>query len=163
MFTRWYHKAHACAFMSDLNSSGYKAMLKKYDGTTVNVTASNCKAMLYMADTLKNPRTWGKTDYMSMGGVMFGDGNTPPTVDDFQLSGDHFTTYSSSVTHTYDPDANEATVTYTLTNTGSTDFTIREVGGICTSSAILAFREVLDSPVTIVAGGIGQVTIKIKT
>ena len=108
--------------------------------------------------------------------VFMGTGSEPPTADDYCLSGKVIKgfTSSKSVTVEEDDDGVAVTAVYTVTNTGSSDFTVSEVGtfgptfdtsGYSQSQFIMLDRTVLDSPVTVPAGGIGQVTytIKIKT
>lgn len=114
------------------------------------------------------------TSYEGNGGVIFGDGNTLPTRDDYRLSGNVISTVTGTATggFTTDADGVTGTYTYTLTNTGSADITIAEVGlitgGHSTSSRtgpyykLLMERTVLDSPVTIPAGGVGQITYTIR-
>lgn len=114
------------------------------------------------------------TTYEANGGVIFGDGTTPPTRDDFRLSGSVISTLSATASggFTTDNDGATGTYTYTVTNTGSADITIAEVGlitgGHSTSSRtgaqykLLMDRTVLDTPITIPAGGIGQVTYTIR-
>jgi hypothetical protein len=112
--------------------------------------------------------------YDGNGGVIFGNGTTPPTRDDYCLSGDVISTVTSTANGGFTTDADGATgtYTYTLTNTGTADITIGEVGliagGHSTSSRTapdykcLLERSVLDEPVTIPAGGVGQVTYTIR-
>lgn len=108
------------------------------------------------------------------GGVIFGTGTTPATVDDYNLSGDFISTLTASVAISTTGDNNSGaviTAVYTLTNTGTSDVTIGEMGLISNSnstgyansdSKVLYEHTVLDTPVTIPAGGIGQVTYTIK-
>ena len=107
------------------------------------------------------------------GGVAFGTGNTPPTLDDYKFSGDLITTITGTATVNVAHDDNGlgATALYSLTNTGSSDITIGEIGLIASlesntstgsSYKALLERTVLDTPVTIPAGGIGQVTYTIR-
>ena len=110
------------------------------------------------------------TDYEGSG-VRFGTGNTPVTLDDYKLSGDIITTLSGAYSISKGADAAGAYITalYTLTNTGSSDVTVSEVGTFVhinkTNSSTHAYpmidRTVLDTPVTIPAGGIGQVVYTI--
>ena len=106
-------------------------------------------------------------------GVLFGDGDTPVTVDDYNIKGNRITnlTVSSNSVVNYS-DSNKATMTvnYTVTNNNATDVTIKEIamfkmtqksGSNNTAFYLMLDRTVLDSPVTIEAGGIGQVTYTI--
>lgn len=103
-------------------------------------------------------------------GVVFGTGNTPPTLDDYKLGGDLITTISAAVVTTKSADETgcEVTTVYTLNNYGSAYITIGEVATVVTyakageENKIMIERTVLDSPVTITAGGVGQVTYTTK-
>lgn len=101
------------------------------------------------------------------GGVVFGTGDTAPTFDDYKLSGDLVTTMSASasVVVTKDDDGYTYVATYTIANTGSADITIKEVGLILygrANSSFLIERTVLDSPLTISVGGVGQLVYTIR-
>ena len=114
-----------------------------------------------------------KTGY----GIAFGTGTAAPKFDDYTLSGDFITGLTGTVVRecVSDTDGNVViTVLATLTNTNSNDVTISEVGYVnsftgkqpnSTSNVyayVLFDRTVLDTPVTIPAGGIGQVTYTIR-
>jgi hypothetical protein len=108
-----------------------------------------------------------QTDYAYKGGIVFGTGSAEPTFDDYRLSGDLITTISSSasVTATLDDDGCTFVGTYTLTNTGSDGITVKEIGLLMSNNSgpvMLIERTVLDEPVTIPAGGVGQVTYTIR-
>ena len=110
-------------------------------------------------------------------GVIFGDGTTPPTVDDFHLSGANIipgsaytmTTVRSATIN--DDGSITRTALYTITNGSADDFTISEIGVYqsvpCTGANgheenyVLMDRTLLDEPVTIPAGGVGQVTYNV--
>ena len=99
-------------------------------------------------------------------GVVFGDGDTPPTLGDYKLSGNIITALSAvaNVARSIENGVAKAIAVYTLTNNSNADVTIREIGAITcynTSSGYLVDRTVLDAPVTIPAGGIGQVVYTI--
>lgn len=102
-------------------------------------------------------------------GVVFGNGTAPATLDDYQLAGDHFQTYDAfaSITSNSTEDYTEIVATYTITNTGTSEFTISEIGlTSCYNSyneGTLVERTLLDTPVTIPAGGVGQVIYTIRT
>lgn len=115
-----------------------------------------------------------RTSYTSYGGVVLGTGNVEPTLNDYKLSGDIITdyTYSCSVKSNSTADGTEIVATYTVTNNQSSAIIIKEIGIICGVSAtssgskaeykVLYERTVLDSPVTIEAGGVGIVTYTIR-
>lgn len=106
--------------------------------------------------------------YSGGGGILFGNGNTPVTVDDYKLSGDVISTITATVAVTWDytDDGCSGTAVCTLTNTGSSAITIAEVGlfaGFTSNNNmnVLIERTLLDEPITIPAGGIGKVTYTI--
>ena len=105
-------------------------------------------------------------------GVVFGDGDTPVSFDDYKLSGNVVDTITgtAAINHAVDDNGITSTGLYTLTNTSDTEITIREVGLFSRVSLsptggikpVMYERTVLDSPVTIPAGGVGQVTYTIR-
>lgn len=108
-------------------------------------------------------------------GVAFGTGTAPVTFNDYKLSGDYISGLTASITQNAgsDDDGVWKTALYTLTNSNDYDVTIGEVGSFitCCSStstqatsrySALVERTVLSSPVTIPAGGIGQVTYTLR-
>ena len=109
-------------------------------------------------------------------GVVFGNGTAAESINDYTMSGDLFTTYTSSYSMECigDDTGLTKTCTFTLTNTGD-EFTISEVGlfGFAYVSHyssnnryyvydILLDRTLLETPITIPAGGVGQVTYTIR-
>ena len=111
--------------------------------------------------------------YNGYGGVRLGTGDTPATVNDYKLSGDLITGYNftAKIETQNSAESDKITATYTITNTSSSEITIKEVGIVAkmadtTSTAQIQHmglleRTVLDTPVTIPAGGIGQVVYTI--
>lgn len=102
-------------------------------------------------------------------GIVFANGNAAESPDDYQMSGEHFTTYNATYERVINFENESATlsITFTITNTGDESFTIKEVGmftimGSSQPHVALLERTVLDNPVTIAAGGVGQVTYNIK-
>lgn len=111
-------------------------------------------------------------------GLIFGSGNTPATIDDYKLSGDAIqnisTSYTDNSTYEEDGSASVASYTYTITNNNDTDITIGEVGlfsgatwnvksySIYTHHYYMYERTALETPITIPAGGVGQVTYTIR-
>jgi hypothetical protein len=106
-------------------------------------------------------------------GVVFGTGDTPPTLDDYCLAGSLVSGYScdKEITKELTDESAKVTAVYTITNTSGEAITIREVGliGQATGTSAnngdyngLIERTVLDEPVTIPAGGTGKVTYTLK-
>lgn len=133
-----------------------------YDYTPLVLTGSSILSNNYYVPCMNHVRT-----SYGYGGAVFGTGDTTPTFDDYKLSGDLVTTInaSGSTVVTQDDDGYTYVCTYTISNTGSADITIKEVGLILygrANSSFLIERTVLDSPLTIPAGGIGQVEYTIR-
>lgn len=107
-------------------------------------------------------------------GVVFGTGNTEPTIDDYQMAGEHFVDYteSHSFENTIDGTIRTLSCRYTLTNTSTESVTIGEIGLSGNAyrkngswyyyTGFLLERTVLDSPITITAGGVGVITYTLK-
>lgn len=111
--------------------------------------------------------------------TFFGSGTTTPTIDDYRLEGAIAMncTESHVVETSYAEDGTSATrkITYTITNNNDEPITIGEIGiFVCacwqtnysgnkkyTAYPYLYERTVLESPITIPAGGVGQVTYSI--
>lgn len=103
-------------------------------------------------------------------GVVFGTGTTPPTISDRTWAGTNITTFTASVSVSSGEENGKAYIEalYTITNTGSEAFTIGEICTFANCSAstntnysALMDRTVLENPVAIPVGGIGQVTYRI--
>lgn len=115
-----------------------------------------------------------RTSLGTYGGVIFGDGNAPPTLDDYNLSGNLITSVNAtaSVKHVNNNalGAKEIRAEYTLTNTGTSSITIREIGLIAAAGGnnsqsnmkCLLERTVLDEPVTIPRGGSAVIAYTIR-
>ncbi len=107
--------------------------------------------------------------YNGYGGVRLGTGDAPATSDDYNFSGTLITGYSfTAVVKTQNSaESDKITAIYTITNTSSSEITIKEIGIVAKMSSStgaaqkrdmgLLERTVLDTPVTIPAGGVGQV------
>jgi hypothetical protein len=163
-------------------------MLYNYDSTYINFKNINgadkkLRASNYDVFRLGYNTTSGYTipslyslakSLTSNSGVVLGSGTTPPTMDDYTLSGEVFTnfTFTADVKKEIDEDGVTFTANYTITNTGDSDFTIGEIGLLSTLSEStgsgyaenkgLLERTVLDAPVTIPSGGIGQLTYTVR-
>ena len=104
--------------------------------------------------------------------MKFGDGNTHATIDDYCLSGNLLTNLgiTDNTTRTVEDGGVTVQHVYTITNKNTEDITIREVGmvaGIPYGTSVskhmaLIERTVLDSPITIPAGGVGLITYTIR-
>lgn len=103
-------------------------------------------------------------------GIVLGSGRTPATIDDYKLESMITSGLSASATRSYDED-NDTIYVLTITNTSNEDITIGEIGCVgivhigennSGTKYVLTERTVLDSPVTIPAGGIGKVEYRIK-
>ena len=126
----------------------------------------------FLGAFLKSKPT-GSSSANSYRGVCFGDGDAPPTPADLNISGNAFSTYNALYNLSTGVDVSGhiyVKARYTITNTGDEAFTIKEIGLFATPSlqkgpdiavsgtfSILLDRTILDTPVTIPAGGIGQV------
>lgn len=184
MFTRNYYYALAVSTIEGAPKTTNTPDLKNINGSLPVSYNSNLSYLRYCSIFLKDSDSYYptvsklRTSYTKQGGVVFGTGTTPPTVDDYCLSGELVTTLTATtnVTTSYDEDGLTVTAVYTLTNTGTEAVTIGEVGLIgCvgnTSSSSTSYtgtavkclfeRSVLDTPVEIPAGGLGQVTYTIR-
>lgn len=99
-------------------------------------------------------------------GVYFGDGDTPVTIDDYTFAGEILNTASATASVTSAIDEEGATITgeYLISNSGDSDFTVKEVGLVFAAGTyrVLLERTVLDEPVVIPAGGMGKVAYTIR-
>lgn len=162
MYTRnWYE-----GLLANLNPD-LAVQCTKHDGSSTTTSQS------YLQIHRKTSSPWGCYlgsigSAYGVGTVLFGTGTTPPTVDDYALSGDVISTLVGTVDHSESYDNTERAVTevYTLTNTGDAAVTIGEVGIFTSagssSKCIMLERTVLESPITIEPGGVGQVTYTLR-
>ena len=98
------------------------------------------------------------------GGVIFGDGNTPVTAEDYKIAGNIITgiTTSAALARSFNDGLAQIVATYTIT--ASSEVTIKEIAAFASSGyngMYMLDRTVLDTPVTIPAGGVGQVVYTI--
>lgn len=149
-----------------ISSTSYAGYLS--EGINFGSNANNGTPSLY------NPRLYAKTSLETAnnynGGVIFGSGTASPTVDDYTMAGELFATgsVSANVERSFDDEGAYWTATYTITNTGDEDFTVGEIGLYANSNStnvkgpFLIERTVLETPITIPAGGVGLVTYNIR-
>ena len=136
-------------------------------GIYIGAPASTSTPNSYAPPTLH----YLKTGYIS-GGVVIGDGTAEPSADDYKMSGSLVTKFTSTATVTKEDSADGCVLTalYTITNTGSEDITISEIGlTACgngnphvASDMALIERTLLETPVTIPPSGVGQITYTIE-
>ena len=102
-------------------------------------------------------------------GICLGAGTTPPSIDDYKLEKMITSGLSCVLATTMDADK-DVVYTITATNITDADIVVGEVGiivkGYRTASnnpvIVLAERTVLDSPITIAAGGVGVIIYTLK-
>ena len=167
MVTKNYYRLLAYLFSRNL-----KIKAKNYSGNDISFIANATNQAIVLGWGREDGSVYAasmanlRTSLSSYGGVIFGNGDTPPTSDDYKLAGDIITgfNYSQALTQVVNETAVTATAVYTITNTNSTEINIKEIGLIGnasntaeTANKFLLDRTVLDTPVTIPAGGIGQV------
>lgn len=110
-------------------------------------------------------------------GLFFGSGNTPATVDDYKLAGDTIMgctcSYANKSTYNSDGSTSALIYDYTITNNNDAEIIIGEIGIFFEtrwkhSNAgngwyfNMIERTALETPITIPAGGVGQVTYTIR-
>lgn len=178
MFTANWYKAltAACIGNDAFKYTGYK-------GTPISHgSGSNYRAIpLLNPDFSGSERYTPRLDVVQQGissdygcGVIFGTGTTPPTFNDYRLSGTIISGITTTVSTTnIAAIENGVTLTtvYTITNNNSTAITIGEIGLVgkpytnttSTDEAYKALfeRTVLDTPITIESGAVGRVTYTI--
>ena len=109
-----------------------------------------------------------KTDLVRYtSGVLFGTGDTPASLDDYKLAGAVIQNIATSIhkTYSYSEAQPSLKALYTITNNNEAAITIKEVAlnlqfdysSNGSSTGCVIDRTVLDTPVTIPAGGVGQV------
>ena len=163
MFTKNYYKG----ILKIHNPGG----VTKYTGLTgVEQTHAGYNDWMNLGGSI-SATTARQTTFAGNGGTVLGTGTTPPTVDDYALSGELITgyTYMSSVSNEVHEDGQSITASYTITNDNDHPITIGEVGVIASftknsaaAEKALLERTVLDAPITIAAGGVGQLTYTIR-
>ena len=150
------------AFAYEMTNNGSPlVVLTNYAGNPISV---NTNSLNYgsLANAINDITFLKKAKSTSPGtGVAFGTGDAVESLGDYHLSGDCLTKYTASYERKYSTDDNGTKATYliTITNTGEETVTIREIGvfqGSSTNCCLLE-RSVLSNPVTIEAGGAGQV------
>lgn len=170
MFTNNYYKALATQL-----TGGAGLTFTYHDGTSKDlVVSTNSTHFNYFVKggmgfgSLSNVKT---SQINNESAVIFGNGTAKPTLDDYKLAGNIISGISTTATKNTEKVDGGAVITmlYNITNTSSSDITISEIGyfgtvntATTTTFVALLDRTVLDTPVTIPVGGIGQVTYTIR-
>ena len=87
-------------------------------------------------------------------GAAYGTGDTPPTIDDYQLSGDLISDFSLT-NYAINVNANGITFSHSITNTGGTSVTIKEIalclyqGSQYNQNCVMLTRDVLAEPIVL--------------
>lgn len=154
-----------------LYNMGYQ--VTRQDGTSVALTAKECQGR----DTLICPTQQNSRIYTTLPGVntlaydaiyiVFGDGDTPVTVDDYSISGNAISDISFSSIEGLSTDVG-GNILYTFVNRGN-DVTIKEVcifGSFSYSNnlsyKVALWREVLDTPLVVPSGSTFTYTISVN-
>jgi hypothetical protein len=143
-----------------------------YDGKSkeyAKYLSSNVPIHLLYALTFSNANTVC-TAVASTAGVVFGNGADAVSMDDHELSGNVISTINTTAADvsSHEVGCAEKVMIYTVTNTGSESITISEIGYYgavgtgTTSTYALLERTLLETPITIEPGGVGQVTYTIR-
>lgn len=155
-----------------------RADVTTYSGYVRSVNSSLCPSPILktVTKTVKftsDINSGNANSASAVTGVIFGNGNAPATPNDYKMAGDLMSNGSVSVAQSEnradDGSYVELVNIYTVTNAMNEDFTIAEVGvvgGFGNNSqnyfTCLLDRTVLETPITIPAGGVGVVTYTIR-
>jgi hypothetical protein len=137
------------------NNSIWEKEMAVSNASNAILFAGNCMGRLHE----------GVYGYGNKSGLVFGDGDTAPSLNDVILSGNTLNqNLSASLQYTSEYDDNGATCTTvaTLTNNSSESLTIREVGCYDGYTSSVLDRTLLETPITIAPGGVGQVTYTVR-
>lgn len=138
------------------------------DGTTATCPINTSSSSIYNTLRLNYlMKTIPLGTHLKNVGAVFGTGNSA-AIDDYTLSGTLLTSAHisavCSLAADYDNEGMTLTGTYTISNVSANEITISEIGLVTYNSSVYCLVEhtVLDTPVTIPAGGVGQVTYTIR-
>lgn len=173
MFTLNWYRALTYGFSTTFIAS--KSGMTNFNGTAVSGQSNSCCNVQLNTKANYCPYMGRLSTIANIGypetGVIIGSGTTPPTVNDYKLENRIVSSNisSSAVVTSWIPATGVRLVSkITIVNNGSTAVTIGEVG-LCTNNGAsgdayccLIERTVLDSPVTIPAGGVGQITYTVE-
>lgn len=193
MFNNNFYKIMQAFASNKFSNSAPSAQLTKTDGTlststplhsdygyynaigfVINTIAQNSVAFptLYMLNNGTNIYYGSNGSHAisdwegSNGGVWLGDGNTPPALTDYNLSGNKITTFSATTAASavYEDNKLVFVGTYNITNTGADTIIIKEVGlfvGL-PGGPFMVERSVLPTPLSIEPNAMKTLVYKIK-
>jgi hypothetical protein len=173
MITNNFKRILGAILLSNSTDQTGKIAVKKQDGNTVYISAF-INAQQFPASVSSNV-----VNSNSSSGIRIGSGNTPATENDYALESpitSGYTASTPSIDKTVDNNGNVSLdYTFTVTNTGSADLTIREIGYFQNKSSgntlngsatnftyLLLDRTVLDAPVVIPAGEYAAIKYSLK-
>ena len=157
MLTRNYYNAHRAALAKTIIRDGFK-----------DINGGTCDAGYF--DIYVPSPFLSNVTFNSYGGILIGSGATPPTLDDYRLEAQITSGMTASNSRGFDENGNPYTI-ITLTNASDKAITVREIGvvgsgyynaGSSGSKNVLLDRTILESPITIEPGGVGQITYTIR-
>lgn len=154
-------------FLYDMGSQ-----VTRRDGTSIALTYYECQGrdpLICPPDSGRVFTTLPTTSKIQFNNIyiVFGDGDTPVSVDDFSISGNAITNISVSSKEGASTDVG-GNILYTFINRGD-DATIKEVcifgcfsTGQTSSYKVALWREVLDTPLIVPAGSTFTYTISVN-
>lgn len=157
MLTRNYYNAQRAALAKTLIEDGIKDVY------------GNVSDVGYYSDYVSSP-ILTSISFTGYGGIVIGKGTTPATLDDYCLEWLITSGMTASNSRGIDENGNPYTL-ITLTNITDKAITVGEIGvvgygyyqaGSSSPKHILLDRTVLESPITIEPGGVGQITYTIR-
>lgn len=165
MITRFWYKAAKVYFSTKQMPGG--ETVKDSSGTDRQIYYNADSSTIALLFPAKTPSYYTGTN-VAYFGIVLGTGTTPATVDDYWL--EQIITSGLNVQITNASQYGIYRLTLTITNTSDSNITIGEIGaqapapcvGVSGKKAFMIDRTVLDSPITIPAGGIGKIEYEIK-
>ena len=147
--------------VSSVSSSSYDILQLFLDGNS-NAHSPNIKFLsngsLMFYGNSSNANT--------VRGVLLGDGDIPPSLTDYCLSGNMITdfTATTAVATSYSNGKIIGTATYNVINTGASPFTVKEIANTFarSSTRIMIARSLLEIPVTIQPGDTGVIIYRVE-
>ena len=154
MFLKNYYTAIRTLF------TGLQIYCTYTNGNGSNLSPTDAPSVLRICDALS-----AVSNSTSGSAVVVGSGTTPPSVTDYKLESQITTVSGNASYQRVTVGATDTfTVVATITNTGTESITISEVGlqiKATNNKNYMIERTLLESPITIAPGGVGQVTYTI--